>query len=360
MKKILLTGGHAATTAISVIEELIRRYGKDGIDVSWIGPKSSLEGKRLEGLELKIFPKIGVKSYLINAGRLQRKFTRWTIPSIIKIPIGFVQSIFFLSKIRPSVTLSFGGFAAFPVVFASWILGIPVIVHEQTSVLGLANKLSTVFAKEILLSREESTKYSKNRNIKVVGNPVMTQITEIEAKEKIGTPPTVFVMGGSRGSERINNAIYLSLDKLLTKYRLIHITGEGDFERFKDVNKVDYKAYSIVDPLEMDNLYREADIVVARSGANTTSELLITKRPAILIPIPWSHLNEQEENARKLEKIGFVRILNQGELSGDKLVEEIGYVVKNWDQMISKVKNFKSEDIYASRKVVDCVSKYLK
>lgn len=346
-RKILLTGGHAATTAISVIEELIRRYGKSGIDIAWIGARFALEGKKVDGLELKILPEFGVKTYLLNAGRLQRKFTRYTISSLLKLPVGFIQAIYFILKIKPDITLSFGGFAAFPVVFASALFGIPVLVHEQTASLGLANRLSSVFAKEILLSR-------------VVGNPVMTQICEVEPKTKLGNPPVIFVMGGSRGSERINNALFSILPKLLEKYQVIHITGQLDCKRFEGIKNKNYRCFPFVSPMEIDNLYRQSDIVVSRSGANTVAELMIVKRPAILIPIPWSHLNEQEENAKSAQKFGLAKILKQEDLSGERLLFEIELIIKDRDEIINKIKSKHSGDISASSKVVDVLAKYLK
>lgn len=360
MKKILLTGGHAATTAISVIEELIRRYGKTGIDINWIGARFPTEGKKINGLELKIFPGLGVKTYLLNAGRLQRKFTRYTISSLLKLPVGFIEAIYFILKIKPEVTLSFGGFAAFPVVFASALFRIPVLIHEQTAEVGLANKLSTLFAKEVLLARYESTKHFENRKTEVVGNPVMTQISEVGIKEKIGSPPVIFVMGGSRGSERINDALFSILDKLLGKYQVIHITGQSDCQRFENVKNKNYRVFPFVSPMQIDNLYRESDIVVSRSGANTISELMIVKRPAILIPIPWSHLNEQEKNAELAKNFGVARILKQEDLSGERLLTEIEQIIKDWDEIVSKIKSKHSDDISASSKVVNVLAKYLK
>lgn len=360
MKKIVLTGGHAATGAISVIEEIIRRYGKDGIDINWIGSKSSLEGKSIEGLELKVFNKIGIKSHLITAGRLQRKFTRFTIPAILKFPIGFIQAIFLIIKIKPLLTLSFGGYASFPVVFISWLFGIPVVIHEQTEAVGLANKLSGRFAKKILLARSGSNKYFREKKTVVVGNPVMTQITEIEPKEKMGRPPVIFVMGGSRGSLRINDAVLSVVDKLCKKYKVIHITGESHFNNFSQIKNNNYQVYSLVDPMQIDNLYREADLVIGRSGASTISELMITKRPAILIPIPWSYNNEQELNAKRLVEFGTGTIIKQDELTGERLLQEIEKVISDWPKTISKVKNKESFDIGASSRVLDNVLEFLK
>ena len=87
----------------------------------------------------------GIPSYALTTGRLQRTFTRYTIPSLLKVPVGFVQSLQFLRQIKPDVICSFGGYPAVPVVMAGWFLGIPSITHEQTLIPGLANKIISRF-----------------------------------------------------------------------------------------------------------------------------------------------------------------------------------------------------------------------
>jgi len=159
----VLTGGHAATTALSTIEEILRSW--EGAKVYWIGSKRAFEGKRELSIEAKIFPKKGIKFEPIIMGRLQRKFTLWTIPSLIKLPFGFVHGLFLMLKIRPKVVLSFGGFASFPIVFWSFFLGVPVILHEQTSAAGRANKFSSLFSKKIALARSSSKKYFRSEKI---------------------------------------------------------------------------------------------------------------------------------------------------------------------------------------------------
>jgi len=332
----------------------------------WIGSKKAIEGGRTLSLESQIFDKVGVKSYSIISGRLQRKFTLWTIPSLIKIPIGFINALLLLLKTKPQVVVSFGGYAAFPVVFSAWLLRIPVILHEQTTTIGLANKLSLPFADKICLGWEESRKYCRKKNCILVGNPIMTQIAEIETKEKIGNPPTIFITLGSRGSQKINKVVYGILGRLLEKYRVIHITGEADFEKFqkrkgsfKGERFVRYEVYSSVDPMQIDGLYKEADIVVARAGANTVSEIIATRRPSILIPIPWSHLEEQKNNALVADKIGIARILEQENLSGTTLLSEIDILIKDWTAMIERSKGSGTPDRKGSQRLVDQIIPYI-
>lgn len=360
-KRIVLTGGHAATTAMATIEELIRRSSKaNGWDIYWIGSKRAIEGKDVPTLESEFLPKLGVSFHPIFTGRLQIKFTVWTIPSIAKIPIGLFQSFFLLLKLKPDIVLSFGGFASFPVVLAAWFLRIPIVIHEQTTAAGRATRFSAPFAKKIALARKESKKYFPPQKTVVVGNPVMTQVVEVLPKEKPGSPPTIFVVGGSRGSQTINTLIEQIAEKLLAKYILIHQTGLLDYRKVLNLRKSlpeklkeRYEVYATIDPMDIDDVYRRADIIVSRAGANTVSELLIIRRPAILIPIPFSYADEQRKNAVFAQKWGIARVLEQEEITAEELLEEIEKVFKDWEKIVSRVKKKKSLDINASKKLVD-------
>ena len=144
-KTILLTGGHAATTGIAVVEEIRRRESLKGAEIYWIGSLTAIEGSKFSTIESRTFPRIGVNFIPIIAGKIQTKFTRHTIPSLLKIPVGFIQAFWLMLKIKPKVTLSFGGYSSFPVIFWSWIFRIPVILHEQTVVAGRAS-ISSAFS----------------------------------------------------------------------------------------------------------------------------------------------------------------------------------------------------------------------
>ena len=185
-KRIVLTGGHAATTALSVVEELNLRKD-DGMywEIYWIGAKSAVEGAQVPTLDAAVFPKMGVSFHPIFTGRLQRRLSLWTVPSILKIPVGFFHALALLIKIRPRIILSFGGFAAFPVVLSGWLLRIPIIIHEQTSSAGLANRMSAPFADKVALARKESIKFFSRKKSVVVGNPILAEIAKVPANEII-------------------------------------------------------------------------------------------------------------------------------------------------------------------------------
>jgi len=335
-----------------------------GWEIYWIGVRGAFEGKNIPTLESSAIPAQGVVFHSIFAGRLQKKFTRWTIPSMLKIPVGFLHAVYLLLRIKPKVVLSFGGFAAFPVVIGSWILRIPVIIHEQTSVVGRANKFSAPLAKKIAISRESSARFFSKDKVVVTGNPLMTQIWEVDAKSVLSDPPVVFITGGSRGSKPVNNLIESVLPELLGKYTLIHQTGHLDFEKFKIVkNKLSknasgrYEIYSVIDPMQMDGVYKRADIVVARAGANTVAEIMAVGRPAILIPIPWTAYDEQNKNAEFAKDYCDVRILAQKSAKGADLLGLIDSIAKDYKKPVSKFIPKPSPDIGAAGKLVDLVER---
>jgi UDP-N-acetylglucosamine--N-acetylmuramyl-(pentapeptide) pyrophosphoryl-undecaprenol N-acetylglucosamine transferase len=362
---IVLTGGHAATTAVAFTEE-IKSQSKNW-KIYWIGVKNAIEGKKMATLESEVLPRLGVKFLPITTGRLQRKFTIWTIPSLMKIPCGFAQSVYFLLKIKPKVILSFGGFASFPVVMAAKLLRIPVVLHEQTSVAGRANLLSAKFASKITLSREQSLKYFPNEKCVITGNPVMKDIKKVKPKLKLGNPPIIFITGGSRGSQIINSTFEEILKPVLAKYKVIHQTGGLDYLKFSDIKQKlpqalrdNYDVFVRVNPLEVSEIFSKCDVIVSRAGANTVSEIMTIKRPAILIPLSISYMQEQMENAKIAREWGIAKIISQDKLTPLKLLSEIEDSINHFADIIEKIKSKESPDVNASKKILSLISTYMK
>lgn len=364
VKRILLTGGHAATTAIAVIEQIKKTESLKSAQICFAGAKFAMEGFDVETIEYKILPKIGVKFYPIVSGRLQTKFTRYTLASLIKIPIGFIHAFFIIFKLKPNVVLSFGGFASFPVVFWSWIFGIPIILHEQTITFGRATKATSFFADKICLAREESRKYFPKNKCVVTGNPVSSSMFEVKPANR--EPKTILIMGGSRGSTLINKLAMSSLTALLKDYKIIHITGQKDFEEvsaFKNILPSEisknYKVISVAEPSNMAKIYSEADIIVSRAGANTVSEVLAVRKPAIFIPLALSFADEQTKNAEYAQKFVWAKIISEKEANSACLLAEIDEIAKKYKKITDKMKSKVSPDKDASYQVVKIISRYL-
>lgn len=357
MVKILLTGGHAGSTGLATIEEIKKRLPNS--KVFWVGSKSVFFGTKATSLEYKIYPSMGIGSYFIHSGKLQTKFTRYTLPLILMIPVGFIEALYFLIKIHPKVTLSFGGYSAFPVVFWSWVLGIPVVIHEQTVAAGRSSMASSFFARVVAISRPESYKYFDSKKAVLTGNPLSDEIKHVSIKKTLAAKKTILVFGGSRGSEFINEEIAKILPKLTSKYRVIHITGERDYFKYKDTASENYNVLEFVNPRQMADLYKTADLVISRSGANTVSEIIYVKRPSILIPLPKTFMNEQYKNAEYAKEFGVAEILTEEEVSSGKLLPLIENMFSRWTKIVSSIESKPSPDENASKKLVDLLSETL-
>lgn len=349
--QIVLTGGHAATTALAVIQEL-QKNDNYNLSITWIG-----EGRRIEK---DIFSAIDVQSYGLIAGKLHRKFSTKAIISLLKIPVGFLHSLFLIIKIRPKVVLSFGGFVALPVVFSAWILRIPVILHEQTNAVGLANKISSIFAKRITLAWTESIKFFPKYKSVVVGNPLSVAVQSVRYKKVKNSPPTLLVIGGSRGSQIINEALTPIIPNLIQKFNIIHQTGDLDFEQFVQLKEKlmiekgrKYQIFSTISPFDIGNIYEKSDIIVARAGANTVWEILAIGRPALFIPIPWTRYDEQTKNALVAQNHGVAEILYQGSLTSETLYKKIIEINENWNKY---AKNYDESFMSAGREAAVKIS----
>lgn len=367
MTKILLTGGHAATPALAVAQE-IRKVHPDW-KLYWIGPASAMEGQEVATAAEKNLAGSGVEVLTIIAGRLKKKGNFFDIfLAYLKIPVGFFHALILLASVSPDLIVSFGGFAAFPVVFVGWLLGRKVIIHEQIVGAGLANKMSAVFAEKIAVSRSESLEFFPKAKTILVGNPQVAGIFRVKEKKHIGSPPVVYITGGSSGSQIINNAVDGILEKLLGKYIVVHQTGELNIDHFlkrkSELSKElsgKYKCFGYVNPDEVAKFFEKADIVVGRAGANTVSDVVSSARPAILIPIPWSIGDEQRKNARKAEATGLAVILEQDNLTGEALMGKIDEVSGSWTEMIKDIKSSDFDlDKDAAKRMVDLIEETLK
>lgn len=340
MKKILITGGHL-TPALAVAAELEKRKW----EIIYIGRKYALEGDKTISQEFKIISARGYKFLSLFTGRMQRTFTRHTLGSIIKIPMGFIQAGYYLLKYKPQIILSFGGYVALPVVIAGWLLHIPAITHEQTLSPGLANKVISFFAKKILVGWEENLgQFPKNKTI-LTGMPVRAEIFKIIKKFDLPSDkPVIYITGGNLGSHSINSIIERNLEELLNKYTLIHQCGDTvkyqDYEKMQNLKKQlppkISKYYFIFKFIQDDYIgwvMNKTDLLITRSGANIISEIISLQKPAILIPLPWSGNNEQVKNAKYLSDCKAAITINQDHLSKNTLLNSIETIIQEKNQI---------------------------
>lgn len=339
--KILLTGTHF-TPAVAVAGELKKYRDIKDISVVYVGRANTQEGDPSPSVESQVLPRLGVKFIPIIAGRLQRKFTIYTVPSILRIPIGFIQAVLIIVKEKPDVILSFGGYVGLPLVVTGWLFSIPIMVHEQTLVSGLANRISSIFADKIALSFKDGGEVD-NKKTFVSGNPIRDEVINSErypltsvyqkffetaGKKKL---PILLVMGGNQGSHIINITIEEILDELTKIACVIHVTGDNRFRDFERLETLQTDNYIVKKWLgeEYGAILQKMDLVISRAGANTLSELAYTGKIALVIPFEPLYQDEQNKNARYFEKLGLVKILPQKKLSGKSLLENIKFILSN-------------------------------
>jgi UDP-N-acetylglucosamine--N-acetylmuramyl-(pentapeptide) pyrophosphoryl-undecaprenol N-acetylglucosamine transferase len=236
----------------------------------------------------------------------------------------------------PGVAASFGGYASVPGAAAALSLGVPLVIHEQNVIPGLANRLLAPWARILAVSFAHTLDGRRSWKKKgvVTGNPLLMPVSEGgsgEAREYFGLEEarmTLAVVGGSQGAASLNRAVLQALAawKQRRDLQIVHSVGRDKYEEFAaEVAKVEIGGL-LYRPLEfverMDLLYRAADLMVCRAGATTVAELAAAGCPAVLVPYPHATAAHQDANAGVLEKAGAAVVVEDGSLNG-RLLEEL-------------------------------------
>ena len=318
------TGGHVYP-GIAVAEELRRR--DPAHEVLFVG------GRR--GLEAIAVPEAGFRiRFILTRGLPRRAWWRWP-GAILANLVGFVQALWVVATERPDVVLGTGGYVSGPVVTAAWLLRRPLLLQEQNSIPGLANRWLGRIADEVHLSFLEARSYfARKDNLKVTGNPVRAHIlsgdraSAIEEFGLVHGRPTVFVFGGSRGAHRINEAAIDAMRRLKGRVDVQFIlqTGRDDHDWARQVVADEQLPARVLPYLQrIHQAYAAAELVVCRSGAMTLAEIAACGTPAILVPYPHAAHDHQVENARNLVDRGAAAMILDRELTGERLAKEIAH-----------------------------------
>lgn len=344
-KKILITGGHV-TPALAVIDRLTERKYEGSI--VFVGRKYTSDTEKTVSFEYQEVIKRNIPFIHLEAGRLTRIFSLRSLKHALKIPLGFYSAWRIMAKEKPDVILSFGGYLALPVAYAAKMQKIPIYTHEQTAHPGLANRIISKIATQTFVSFPESIRYFRSKQIVCTGNPLRKSIFNEKKLPKVPPRlPIVYVTGGSLGAHAINQHIEHILPLLLKRCIVIHQTGNvkeyGDFERltnyrnqFPSEMKERYIIKQHVGDDEIGAIYAQADVVVARSGANTFFELIALKKPVVFIPLPWAAHDEQREHALLFKKQQAGLIFEQSQESSE-LLEDIFHILDHKSEFTARV-----------------------
>ncbi len=288
------------TPLLAIVEEW---QSQEEIEVFWIGTRKGPERALVESMNIPFVS--------IVAPKLDRH-RAWTWIAIpFEFIIGLVQATIELKRIYPDMVFTAGGYVSVPIVFISWVMKIPVFVHQLDIVPGLANRIMSWFALQITVTWPDSLEYFNKVKTTVVGGVMRHALLygdRDQAFERYGLAKdkfTVLVMGGGSGALEINQAMEAIGSDLLDDAQIIHLTGRGKMTKTLESMEGGYIALEFLG-LGMRDVFAMCDLVVARSGMGTIIELSALKKPTIFIPL---HNTDQLSNARMIDERGAGEVL---------------------------------------------------
>jgi UDP-N-acetylglucosamine--N-acetylmuramyl-(pentapeptide) pyrophosphoryl-undecaprenol N-acetylglucosamine transferase len=319
------TGGHVLP-ALAIAQALVGR-GHAPETIHFVGSS--------RGLEARLVPAAGFPITLLPGRGIARRLTLDNVGAVLGLVAAVVRALALVGKRRPRVVVPVGGYASVPAVLAAIVWRVPIVLHEQNAVPGLANRLAARFAKAAAVSvpgtplpRAETT-----------GNPVRAEIAAVDrspagraaARQALGLPEgrqVVGVFGGSLGARRINTAVqglaagpWSGRDDVA----VYHVVGSRDWAGFEapspGTDGLRYRAVEYEDRMPL--LYAAADVMVSRAGATTVAEVAAAGVPAVLVPLPGAPGDHQTANAKALVDGRAGVLVPDAECTPERLASEL-------------------------------------
>lgn len=314
MRAVLSGGGTAGhiNPALALAEELASR----GWEVLFAGTPT--------GVEAKLVEQAGIPFTGFKASGFNRRKPASLVRGVAAIQKSTGAAKRWFKEVEPDVVVGFGGYVCVPVGRAAEALGIPVAVHEQNSVMGMANRYLARRAAAICLTYEHaaSALSDKERSrVRLTGNPVRRSVLAAtrEAGRALFDVPDdarmLLVTGGSLGARQVNNALIALKDELLSRpdVHVVHLTGRREFESVREglaLTDGQSRRWRVIDYLDrMGDAMAAADVIVSRAGASSLAEISALAVPAVLVPFPSATEDHQTMNARAYVEAGCARLV---------------------------------------------------
>ncbi len=342
---ILFAGGGTAghiNPALAVAQFIVKKH--PDAKISYIGKNG--------GMEERLVKKSGFDFYGIDVAGFQRKISLKNIgrniSALEKAVTSSARSKKLLKHLNPDVVVGTGGYVSGPVLRQAAKMGFRTAIHEQNAFPGVTTKLLVPLVDTVMLAMPEAKSRLKlDKPPVITGNPVREEfsvITKNSARKDLNLTddkPILLSSGGSLGAAPLNNAV---LDLITKKWQdndiiFLHATGRGGYEAFiKELKnrKVDINASNLIIKDYIDNMGQcmaAADLVISRAGAITLSELSVCGKPVILIPSPYVSENHQLHNAMSLKRVGAAEVIEERNLTGEKLTKEVESLIHNQSKL---------------------------
>lgn len=330
---IVLTGGGSAGH-VTVNLALIPYFREKGWNIHYVGSENGIERELVADLP-------GVTYHSISTGKLRRYFDWQNVKDPFKVAKGVWQAYRILQRLRPVVVFSKGGFVAVPVVVGAWLNRISVVIHESDLTPGLANRLSIPFAKRVCTTFPETVEYIGSKKAVHVGAVVREELFHGDAARGrnfcrfVAGKPVLLIMGGSLGSQKINEAVRNNLKELTKTFQIVHLCGKGNVE--PSLESRNYRQFEYIKD-ELPDILAMTDIVISRAGSNSIHEFLALQKPMLLIPLSRAaSRGDQIANAYSFRDRGYAHVLEEEKLSDAALLESIRQVYESREKYIANM-----------------------
>lgn len=356
--KILLTGGGTGGHfyPIIAISQSLRKIIKEekllDATIYYMAPSPYNERALFEN---------GIVYRYSFAGKIRRYFSLLNVVDFFKTGFGVIKACFDVFSIFPDVVFGKGGYVSFPVLFAARLFGIPVVIHESDSTPGKVNRWAGRFAKRIAVSYPQAGTFFDPAKVAHTGNPIRNEISipvTTGSYEYFGLDrdiPVVLILGGSQGSQKINESVIDVLPDLVKKYSVIHQTGKMHFDEVSRTAQVvlresqfigRYKPLAYLNDLAMKQAAGISSVIISRAGS-TIFEIAAWGKPSIIIPISTAISHDQTSNAFAYASSGACAVIEETNLSPHILLAEIERVIENpsvAQEMIKNTAKFRNPD----------------
>jgi UDP-N-acetylglucosamine--N-acetylmuramyl-(pentapeptide) pyrophosphoryl-undecaprenol N-acetylglucosamine transferase len=321
------TGGHLFP-AIALAEQLMSDEPQS--EVLFVGTT--------KGLEARLLPELGWPLETVDMSGWAGIGGLARLKVLGKLVKSFAESKEILRRFNPDVVVGVGGYASVPVLLAAKVAGVPYLVHEQNAWPGLANRLLGRWAKRVCLSFSEADRAFHSSATVLTGNPVRAAMEN--CPNLADDQPCLLVFGGSQGARAINRAVIAALP-YLTEWQghleIVHQSGTLDYEETVAGYKANGWSHVDVQPFikDMAQAYARATLIVCRAGATTLAELTACGRPSILVPYPHAAAGHQSGNARAMAVKGAAMMMEENDLTPERLAKLIGGLLHDRSSLIS-------------------------
>lgn len=295
------------------------------------------------GIESRVLPKEGYPLKNIRVEPLAGHGLFKIFASLGRFPLALSDSLKILKETSPDIVIGLGGYSSGPLLIVASLKGIPTLILEQNVIPGVTNRILSKFVDAVAVNFKSSKEFFPERKTYITGNPIREGIASGRKEEGIITFGledglfTILVFGGSAGAHTINKAMTGAIRYLIDlkdKIQIIHQTGDKDLDEIKEfyVSR-DVKTAVLPFIERMAEAYAVSDLVVARAGAGTISEITACGKPSILVPYPYAAKNHQEVNAKILLDEGAAGLILDRELDGKRLASEIRFLIENPERL---------------------------